>query len=98
MKPRTPNHNALVSIIPFFGLTSFYYLGKKKGILSYCLMIAGSFSIAMTIAILGGIVMGIVINQLTLFMIIFPSQNILQYLIIKHFTMKRNLEMKKIER
>jgi hypothetical protein len=94
MKPRTASHNALVSIIPFFGLTSFYYLGKKKGLVVYGMVIAGSFSIAVTIAILGGIVMGLTINQMTLFLIILPSQNLLQYILIKHFTLKRNKELK----
>lgn len=94
MKPRTPNHNALVSIIPFFGLTSFYYLGKKKGLVVYGMMIAGSFCMAITIAIVGGIVMGLTIDSLTLFMIIMPSQNLLQYALIHHFTEKRNVELK----
>ena len=93
MKHRTPNHNALISIIPFLGLTSFYYLGKKKGLITYGMVIAGSFSVAITVAMLGGIVMGIPINQLTLFLVIFPSQNILQYFIIKSFTIKRNVEL-----
>lgn len=54
MKPRTANYNALVSFIPFFGISSFYYLGKKLGLAAWGLTIIGTVLVSFGIGFIVG--------------------------------------------
>lgn len=87
MKSRTPQKNALISIIPFFGYSSYVYLGKKLGLTGWGFNVVVNLGLVFAITILGGIVMGFEnINTYLTFGIVMPLSYLVQYFSIKELT------------
>lgn len=97
MKSRTPHKNALVSIIPFFGYSSYVYLGKKLGLTGWGFNTVVNLGLVFLVTILGGIVMGFQnTNTYLTFGIVMPLSYLVQYFSIKSLTKlkhKRELQL-----
>jgi hypothetical protein len=97
VKSRTPQKNALLSIIPFFGYSSYVYLGKKLGLTGWGFNTVVNLGLVFLVTILGGIVMGFEnIDTLIVFTIVMPASHLVQYFSIKKLTKikhKRELQL-----
>ena len=75
---RSPLRNALISLIPFYGISSYWYLGRKIGIISWCLVLLMSVMPILYLILkpdLGGNILGLIISSIGQFIVIITCTN-----------------------
>jgi hypothetical protein len=91
---RTPTKNGLISLIPFYGLTSYFYLGWHYGLITLGLNI-----FIVTLSVLSPFLLYDLTSDdlilITSNMVSFLFLFVLQFVVVRYFTKKRNLVISK---
>jgi hypothetical protein len=87
MKNRTPNKNAFISLIPFYGYSSFWYLGTILGLLAWAV------SLEVTIAMLVFFILYVDLDPIYTGIIVGGNSNIIQFFLVKILTVKKNKQV-----
>jgi hypothetical protein len=93
MKFRSPRRNGLISLIPIYGLSSFFYLGWRHGLSAFFVNLLSGIVIMMLPAL--SYMSGIEILPMGVTVVAYPLLFVVQYLIVKHYTVERNKEKEK---
>ena len=87
---RTSKRNALISFIPVYGLSSYFYLGKKLGFKAWLICLGIGFLPLVTSII--PVHQNILLDAILLIIFLIISF-VLQYFIVSHFTKLKNKEV-----
>ena len=87
---RTSKRNALISLIPIYGLTSYFYLGWKYGLIPFFLNLFASIFVLSLPSLFAKassepLLLGISVISA------YPLMFTIQFLLVRHYTVKRNM-------